>query len=318
MNILITGATGFVGSHLIEYILENKKNTVYGTKRRRSDMSNVQETKDKIEWIDTDLTDSHSVYNALKISSPDKIFHLAAQSFVPTSWNAPQETVITNVIGTINLFESIRQLNLDPKIHIAGSSEEYGLVKTDEIPISESNPLRPLSPYGVSKVAQELFAQQYHKSYGMKTVTTRAFNHTGPRRGELFVTSNFAKQIVEIEKGIKKPIIHVGNLNAQRDFTDVRDIVRAYWISLDKCRYGESYNVCSEKSTTIKKILETLIKYSNVNVEVKQDPTRMRPSDVELLVGDCTKFKKETGWKPEISLDKTLNDLLDYWRSHTG
>jgi len=315
MNILITGATGFVGSHLIEYILENKKNTVYGTKRRRSDMSNVQETKDKIEWIDTDLTDSHSVYNALKISSPDKIFHLAAQSFVPTSWNAPQETVITNVIGTINLFESIRQLNLDPKIHIAGSSEEYGLVKIDETPISETNPLRPLSPYGVSKVAQELFAQQYHKSYGMKTVTTRAFNHTGPRRGELFVTSNFAKQIVEIEKGIKKPIIHVGNLNAQRDFTDVRDIVRAYWLSLDKCKYGESYNVCSEKSTSIKNVLETLIKYSNVKVEVKQDPTRMRPSDVELLLGDCTKFKKETGWKPEISLDKTLNDLLDYWRS---
>ena len=316
MNVLITGATGFVGSHLIDYIhqLNQKDVVIYGTKRRRSDISNVRHINGNVNWIETDLTDSHSVYNAVKLSEPDKIFHLAAQSFVPTSWNAPQETFTTNVIGTINLLESIRQLDLDPRIQIAGSSEEYGLVKPDEVPITEDNPLRPLSPYGVSKVAQELFAHQYHRSYGMKVVTTRAFNHTGPRRGELFVTSNFAKQIVEIEKGFRKPIISVGNLNAQRDFSDVRDIVRAYWISLDKCDFGSTYNVCSEKSITIQELLNTLLAASKVKVKVEQDKARMRPSDVEILLGDCSKFKKQTGWKPEIPLDKTLKDLLNYWR----
>ncbi|MDI6888791.1 MAG: GDP-mannose 4,6-dehydratase [Methanocellales archaeon] len=313
-RVLITGATGFVGSHLIDYLLQMGDIVIFGTKRRRSDMANVQHNKNKISWIDMDITDSYSVYSALKFSEPDKIFHLAAQSFVPMSWNAPQEVFTTNAIGTVNLLESVRQLDLDPKIQIAGSSEEYGLVKSDEVPIIEDNLLRPLSPYGVSKVAQDLFAQQYYKSYGMKIIITRAFNHTGPRRGEVFVCSDFSKQIAEIEAGQREPIIHVGNLNAQRDFSDVRDIVRAYWLSLQKCKLGEVYNICSEKSRTIRSVLDLLLSMSKVNIQVRQDPKKMRPSDVEMLQGDCSKFKKQTGWEPEIPFEQTLEDLLNFWR----
>ena len=194
------------------------------------------------------------------------------------------------------------------------SSEEYGLVKPDEVPIKETNPLRPLSPYGVSKIAQDMLSYQYAKSYGMKIVITRGFNHTGPRRGSVFVASNFAKQIVEIEKGKKKPVIEVGNLEAKRDFTDVRDMVRGYWLAVQKGVPGERYNLCSGKAISIQELLDMLLKLSTVEITVKQDPSRMRPSDVQILLGDNTKFKELTGWSPEIPFEKTLKDLLDYWR----
>ena len=187
------------------------------------------------------------------------------------------------------------------------------MVYPEELPVRETNPLRPLSPYGVSKVALDRLAYQYHKSYGLRTVVTRAFNHTGPRRGDVFVTSNFAKQIAEIEKG-KEPIIYVGNLNAKRDFSDVRDVVRAYWLALQKCEFGEVYNICSEKVGTIQEVLNLLLSMTDKNIELKQDPFRMRPSDVEILLGDCSKFKKQTGWEPTIPFEKTLEDLLEYWR----
>lgn len=219
----------------------------------------------------------------------------------------------TNAIGTIHLFEASRKSEIDPKIQVAGSSEEYGMVYPNELPIKETNPLRPLSPYGVSKVAQDKLAYQYHKSYGLKIVVTRAFNHTGPRRGEVFVTSSFAKQIAEIEKG-KEPIMYVGNLDAQRDFSDVRDVVRAYWLALEKCEFGEVYNICSEKTRTIQEVLNLLLSMTNKNIEVRQDPSRMRPSDVEILQGDCSKFKQQTGWKPTIPFERTMEDLLNYWR----
>ncbi|OPX17497.1 GDP-mannose 4,6-dehydratase, partial [candidate division WOR-3 bacterium 4484_100] len=213
-----------------------------------------------------------------------------------------------------NLFESVRELKLDPKIHIAGSSEEYGLVYPEETPIKETNPLRPLSPYAVSKVAQDFLGYQYFKSYGLKIVRTRAFNHTGPRRGDVFVTSNFAKQIVEIEKGMRPPVIKVGNLNAVRDFLDVRDVVRAYALALEKGVPGEVYNIASGKGIKIKELLERLIKISGVDLKIETDPSRLRPSDVELLIGSPEKFQMATGWKPEIPFDKTLKDLLDFWR----
>ena len=266
--------------------------------------------------IESDMRDSHSMSTAIKKIEPDLIFHLAAQSFVPTSFHAPQETITTNIVGTINLLEAVRSSKIDPKIHVAGSSEEYGLVYPNETPIKETNPLRPLSPYGISKVAEEMFALQYHKSYGLKTVVTRAFNHTGPRRGEVFVTSNFAKQIAEIEHGAK-PVISVGNLNSQRDFTDVRDIVRAYHLAITECKPGEVYNICSEKTILINNALEMLLSLTDKKITTKQDPSRMRPSDVEILLGDCTKFKEKTGWKPTIPLEKTLEDLLNFWRSKT-
>lgn len=311
---LITGITGFVGSHLAEFLI-GKGYEVSGIRRWRSKTDNIDHIKNKIKLLEADMRDGHSLIEVIKEVEPHYIFHLASQSFVPMSWRAPADTIETNVVGTIHLFEAIRKTETEPKIQVAGSSEEYGLVYQNELPIKETNPLRPLSPYGVSKVAQDKLSFQYHRSYGLKIVVTRAFNHTGPRRGEVFVTSNFAKQIAEIEKGLRNPIIHVGNLEAQRDFTDVRDIVRAYLLSLQKCSFGEVYNVCSEKSRRIQEVLDLLLGMSKAkNIKVKQDPERMRPSDVEVLLGNCSKFKKATGWKPEIKFEKTMRDLLDYWR----
>ena len=309
---LITGITGFVGSHLAEYLLSTGVE-VHGTIRWRSRTENIEYIKNKIHLIDTDIKDAHSIQNAVDEAQPDYIFHLAAQSFVPTSWHAPAETLTTNILGNANLLEAVRKSDYDPVIQIAGSSEEYGLVHPDEVPIKETNQLRPMSPYGVSKVAQDLLSRQYYMSYGLKVIVTRAFNHTGPRRGDVFATSNFAKQVAEIEKGLKEPVIYVGNLNAQRDFTDVRDVVRAYWLAVNKCEYGEVYNICSEKAVTIQSVLDLLLDMANKNVKVKQDSSRMRPSDVEILQGDCSKFRERTGWTPEIPFEKTMRDLLDYW-----
>jgi len=188
------------------------------------------------------------------------------------------------------------------------------LVHEDELPIKETNPLRPLSPYAVSKIGQDYLAYQYHKSFGLKVVRTRAFNHDGPRRGEVFVSSNFAKQLIEVEKGKKPAVLHVGNLEARRDFTDVRDVVRGYWLATERCEAGEVYNICSGKAYSIQEVLDRLIELSGVQVKVETDPSRLRPSDVPVLLGDYTKFKKATGWEPEIPYDKTLADMLEYWR----
>lgn len=314
---MLTGITGFVGSHLAEYLL-NQGIEVYGTYRWRSRMDNIKHILDKIKLLEADLRDSHSLRRVVCEAAPDYIFHLASQSFVPMSWRAPADTLETNVIGTAHLLEAVEDANCDPVIQIVGSSEEYGLVHKHELPIKETNPLRPLSPYGVSKVAEDLLGWQYYRSYGMKNVRTRAFNSTGPRRGEVFVTSNFAKQIVEIEKGLREPIMFVGNLNAKRDFSDVRDIARAYWLAVTKCKYGEVYNVCSENERTIRSVLDLLLSHTNKRIKVTKDPARMRPSDVEVLCGDCSKFKEQTGWKPEIPFEKTIADLLDWWRERLG
>jgi GDP-4-dehydro-6-deoxy-D-mannose reductase len=313
-RVLITGISGFVGSHLAEFLLE-KGLEVYGTIRWRSRLDNIKHIQDKLRLIDADIRDAHSMKKTIEEIEPEYIFHLAAQTFVPTSWKAPAETLQTNIVGALNLLEAVRSSNIDPKIQIPGSSEEYGYVLPDELPIRESNPLRPLSPYGVSKVATDMLGYQYYQSYKLKIVRTRAFNHTGPRRGEVFVTSNFAKQIALIEKGMQEPVLHVGNLNAQRDFSDVRDIVKAYWLSIQKCKFGEVYNICSEKPRTIKSIVEFLLEKSKVKIKVRRDPDRMRPSDVEILFGNCSKFKRKTGWKPTIPFEQTLGDLLDYWRN---
>ena len=314
MRVLITGITGFVGSHLAEYCLARGDVELFGTLRWRSRMDNVHDVAESVEMIDCDLRDYIATRRTIADVRPDFIFHLAAQSFVPTSWKAPVETVVTNMVGEINIFESLRELGLWSRVQIAGSSEEYGLVHEDEVPIKETNPLRPLSPYGVSKVGQDLLGYQYHMSYGLNIIRTRAFNHTGPRRGDVFVSSNFAKQIAMIEKGAKEPVIEVGNLDARRDFTDVRDMVKAYWLAVEKGVPGEVYNLGSGKDVTIRKMLDMLLEHSNMKIDVRQDPSRMRPSDVEILLADTTKFHELTGWVPEIPLEKTLGDLLDYWR----
>ncbi|MGB9719977.1 MAG: GDP-mannose 4,6-dehydratase [bacterium] len=315
MKVLITGISGFAGSHLADYLLSLNNVEVFGTIKWRSKIDNIEHILDKIKFYECDIKDASAIKYVINEIRPDFIFHLAAQSYVPFSWRAPSETLTTNILGELNLFEAVRELKLDTMIHIAGSSEEYGLVYPEEIPIRETNPLRPLSPYAVSKVAQDLLGYQYYKSYALKIIRTRAFNHTGPRRGEVFVTSNFARQIIEIEKKKREPVIYVGNLEAVRDFLDVRDVAKAYFLALKKGTPGEVYNIASGKGVKIKELLNTMLKMTNCNLKVIQDPARMRPSDVELLVGSNEKFKSTTGWQPEIPFEKTIKDLLDYWRS---
>lgn len=316
MRCLVTGVAGFVGSHMVEFLMKQKNVQIFGVDRWYTRKDNIIHLLGKFEYLEFDMTDFSSVRQVLDRVRPDKIFHLAAQSFVPTSWNAPAETLNTNIAGELHIFEAVRQLNINPWIQLACSSEEYGMVYPDEVPIKETNPLRPLSPYAVSKVAQDFLGYQYHQSYELNIVRTRAFNHTGPRRGENFVTSNFAKQIVEIEKGKREPVLFVGNVEAKRDFTDVRDVVRAYWLATEKGEPGEVYNICSNKTISIKEMLDLLLGLSPMKdkIKIKEDSARLRPSDVQILFGDCTKFMQRTGWKPEISLEKTMADLLDYWR----
>jgi GDP-4-dehydro-6-deoxy-D-mannose reductase len=315
MRVLITGITGFAGSHLAEYVLFNHPDVeVFGLVRWRSRMENIIHLRDKIKLFEADLKDIVSLKSSLAEIKPDRVFHLAAQSFVPTSWRAPIETFATNAIGEINLFEALLDLKLSPRIHVAGSSEEYGQVFANEIPMKETNPLRPLSPYAVSKVAQDLLAFQYFKSYGLKTIRTRGFNHSGPRRGEVFVTSSFAKQIAEVEQKKREPVICVGNLEAKRDFTDIRDIARGYWLALEKGEPGEVYNIGTGKAYSMREVLDILLSLSEVKVKVEVDPQRLRPSDVPILLADSSKFKKLTGWEPQIPFKQTLADLLEYWR----
>jgi len=314
MKVLITGVTGFVGSHLAEHLVARGDVEVHGTYRWRSRMDNLAEVRGRIRLVECDLRDATAARRALATVRPDRVFHLAAQSYVPASWVAPAETLTGNVMCQLNLFEAARELGLPARFLIAGSSEEYGLVKEDELPIREDNPLRPLSPYAVSKLGQDFLAYQYWMSYGLHAVRTRGFNHTGPRRGEVFVTSNFARQVAEIEKGLREPVVWVGNLDAVRDFTDVRDMVRAYWLALEHGEPGEVYNIASGRGYTIREVLDILLGLAHVKVEVREDPTRLRPSDVLRLIGDGSRFQRLSGWKPTIPFEVTLRDLLDYWR----
>lgn len=319
MKILITGITGFAGSHLADFVLaQHPEVEVHGTKRWRSDDRNIRHLRGKIRLHECDIKDAHNVDAVISRVRPDRIFHLAAQSFVPTSWESPAETLSTNIVGEANLFEAVRKnktASYNPVIQIACSSEEYGLVYPNEVPIKETNPLRPLSPYAVSKVGQDFLGYQYVQSYGLRVIRTRAFNHSGPRRGEVFVDSNFARQIVAIETGAP-PQVNVGNLDAIRDFTDVRDVVEAYWLVADRGEAGEVYNIASGKGVTIRAMLDALLNLSTVKgISVVIDPTRTRPSDVNILIGDATKLRELTGWTPKRDyLTVTLPDTLAYWR----
>ncbi len=314
-RVLVTGVTGFAGSHLVDYMLTRNDCEIFGIQRWRSPLENVAHFMDRITMVECDLRDASSTRDTLERLRPDWIFHLAAQSFVPTSWSAPTESLTTNVLGQLNIFEAVRRIGLQCRIQIACSSEEYGMVYADELPIRETNPLRPLSPYAVSKVAQDLLAYQYWMSWKVDSVRTRGFNHEGPRRGPVFVASDFAKQVADIEKGLKPPVLHVGNLEARRDFTDVRDMVRGYWLALEKCEPGEVYNLCSGKDYSIQQVLDLLLGMTKVKIEVREDRLRLRPSDVPVLLGDRTKFTKATGWVPAIPFEQTLQDMLDFWRA---
>lgn len=319
-RVLITGVTGFVGSYLAEYCLE-RGCLVFGTGRRRSPQTNIEAISGEKDFklIEMELDDSRSITSAINQSRPDLIFHLAAQSFVPTSFESPYYTLRVNILGTLLLLESVRQSSQHGsiKIQIAGSSEEYGLVYKEECPILETQPLRPLSPYAVSKVACDLLGAQYARAYGMHIVRTRAFNHEGARRGVEFVTANFAQQAVMLAAG-RISELKVGNLDAIRDFSHVKDIVHAYWLALEKAEAGEVYNICSGSGTTIAEMIKMLAGIVGKELPYSIDPERMRPADVPVLIGDCTKFKKQTGWKPKLTFEDALKDLVGYWRQNLG
>jgi len=305
MKSLITGISGFVGPHLAEHLLNNK-HEVFG----------VDITKKKIENVisyQTDILDREGLFSVINEIRPDYVFHLAAQSSVKKSFEQPELTRKINVEGTKNLLDSILNAKISPTALIVSSAQIYGIPK--RIPITEQHPLNPQSPYAKSRLEQEKLTLEYSKEHNMKIVIARSFNHTGPGQSEEFVCSDFAKQIVEIEKGLRKPLIKVGNLEAKRDFTDVRDIVKGYLLALEKGKVGERYNLCSGKAYSIEEILYMLIKESECkDIKVRKDPKKMRHSDIPILLGDNSKFRKQTGWKPKIQIEQTLSDILEYWR----
>ena len=321
-KVLITGITGFVGSHLADYILANFPEVqILGLARWRSPTDNIRHVLDKITLEFGDLSDLPSLKTVLSKEKPDVIFHLAAQSYVPFSFSSPIVTLNTNIIGTCHLLEAVKELKFssgyDPIIHICSSSEVYGQVKENEVPIRESNPFRPSSPYAVSKVGEDMLAFQYWLSWKIKTIRTRMFTHTGPRRGEVFASSTFAKQIASIEAGLAPPVVKVGNLDSVRTFLDARDAVKAYWLLVNKCPPGEVYNIGGVETMTVGDMLNKLLRLSKVkNITVEVDPSRLRPSDVTLQIPCIDKFVAATGWKPETKFDKTLENLLDYWRDY--
>ena len=304
-----------VGSHLAEFLVaEHPETEVHGLVRWRSPLDNIRSVKERVTLHQGDLRDLNSLVALLRKVMPDRIHHLAAQSYVDASFVAPADTLHCNVIGTVNLLDAIRIVGINPRVHICSSSEVYGQVLPSEVPIVETTPLRPASPYAVSKVGEDMIAYQYGLSYGLDLVRTRMFTHTGPRRGDVFAESSFAKQIAEIEAGKSKGPVRVGNLDSVRTLADVRDAVVAYKLLLDKCPAGEVYNIGGQETMTVGDILETLKSLAKVPITHEVDAARLRPSDVTLQVPDTSKFKEATGWEPKIPARRTLNDLLDYHR----
>jgi GDP-4-dehydro-6-deoxy-D-mannose reductase len=315
MQVLITGVAGFVGGHMVDFIRQqHPEAAIVGLDNHPGARARAL----GIEIVQADLEDAASVLAALARLRPDRLIHLAAQSSPQRSWADPAGTLRTNVLGMLHLLEAVRAGAAAPRILAVGSTDEYGLVPPDEVPVREDAPLRPASPYAVSKVAQGYLALQYALSPGLHVVRTRTFHHTGPRRGEQFAESSFARQLAEIEAGQRPPRLEVGNLEVVRDFTDVRDVVRAYWMLLDRGVPGEVYNVCSGRGVRLGELLERLIALSGRRVEVHVDVSRLRPVDAPILVGDPGRLRAATGWEPSIPLERTLADLLDYWRERVG
>jgi GDP-4-dehydro-6-deoxy-D-mannose reductase len=315
MRVLITGVAGFVGGHMVDLLRrEAPEAVVVGLDSRPGRRAQSL----AIEIVQADLEDASSVRAAIARVSPDRVIHLAAQSSPQRSWEDPERTLRTNVLGMLHLLEAARAQPTAPRILAVGSADEYGLVPLGEPPLREDAPLRPASPYAASKVAQGYLALQYALSPGLHVVRTRTFHHTGPRRGEQFAESSFARQLAEIEAGQRPARLEVGNLEAVRDFTDVRDVVRAYWALLDRGARGEVYNVCSGRGVKLGELLQGLIAVSGLRVEVHVDSARLRAADAPILIGDPSRLRAATGWEPEIPIDRTLRDLLDYWRERVG
>ncbi len=315
MKVLITGISGLAGSYLAEFLLNNHPEAeVSGTIRWRSRVDNIRHIMNRVTLSECDIRDMVSVRDLIKETTPDIIFHMASQSSVFASWHAPGETMTTNVQGAVNFFEAMRDLAPGTKILIPCSSEEYGLTAPGELPVNEKTRLHPLSPYAVSKVVQDMAGYQYFHSYNLNIYRIRAFNHTGPRREPNFVESDFARRIALIEKDKSDPVIQVGNLDARRDYSDVRDMVRAYWLAVQHCEPGRAYNVCSRRVISIGDILNILLSFTQRSIAIESDHRRLRPADAPDIYGDDTDFREATGWKPEIPLEQTLKEILNYWR----
>jgi len=307
---LITGGAGFVGSYLIDELTDNQIE-VSITKLKGEPFDNI-----KVRAVyDLDITNPVQIEDVLNASTPDYIFHLAAQSSVAKSWSEPAETMSINAIGTINLLEAVRKIDKKVRILLVGSGEEYGFVKPDEVPVSETNLLRPGNIYAASKAVQGMIGQIYSRAYGMEIIMVRAFNHIGPGQSPMFVVADFAKQIAEIEKGLAEPVMRVGNLEAKRDFTDVRDVVRGYKLLIEQGNTGEYYNIGSGKAVKIRDVLDKLLSMADVKIEVVHDPKKARPVDVLVIEADVTKISNDIDWKKEIDLDNSLKDTMIYWRS---
>lgn len=320
---LITGITGMVGSHLADYLLQHTDWDVVGMCRWRSPLDNIAHLvkrinhNDRIRLIYGDLRDSVSIDYVVKESKPDFVFHLAAQSFPQTSFTSPLDTYDTNIQGTSRVLEALRQYAPHAVVHVCASSEVFGRVPKEYLPIREDCNFHPASPYAISKVGTDLIGRFYAEAYGMTTMTTRMFTHTGPRRGDVFAESSFAKQIAMIENELIPPIVKVGNLQSLRTIADVRDAVRAYYMLVTHNPIaGEFYNIGGTYSCTIGELLDYLISLSpfSKKIKVEIDPARLRPIDADLQVPNTAKFEQHTGWKPEISFEKTMTDLLIYWR----
>lgn len=314
MNVLITGSGGFIGKFLAAECAAHGARVTGWVRELRPVTSDGLST-DIMRTEAVDLLNAAAVNEGLERVRPDKIFHLAAKSHIGQSWLSPLDTLQTNISAQVNLFEAVRRLGLKSRIAVAGSSEEYGMIDPKDVPINEETSLKPVSPYAVSKVAQDLMGLQYFRNYAMHVVRLRLFNQTGPGRSEAFVTSAFARQVARIEAGRQEPVVHVGNLSVIRDFTDVRDAAAALWLALEKGEAGDVYNICSGQGIAIGGILDLLKRESRIDFKVAPDGDRVRPSDLPVIIGDGTKFRKRTGWSPQISFAQSMNDLLSEWRT---
>ena len=318
---LITGISGFVGSDLTEYLVDNTDWEIFGLLRWQDSLENMEKTvplanaNGRVQFVYGDLRDTMAIRDVVRTVIPDYVFHLAAQSYPLTSFTSPLDTLDTNIQGTVRLLEAIKEFCPKAMVHICSSCEVYGRVSKEHVPITEDTPFHPASPYAISKIGTDLVGQFYAEAYEINVMITRMFTHTGPRRGDVFAESSFAKQIAMIEAKLIPPLVKVGNLDSLRTLADVRDAVRAYYMLLTvKPMPGAVYNIGGTHTCTVGDILNTLLSKTSLNIEVKVDPSRLRPLDADLQVPDCTKFMKHTGWKPEIPFEQTMSDLLDYWR----
>lgn len=306
---MIIGAAGFVGNYLAEHLVNACGMEVAVTKLPNERIENPQ-----VKVYNLDIMDEEAIASLLFRVRPDYIFHLAAQSSVGVAWRNPGLTIDVNIKGSVNVMDAIRELYYKPRVLLIGSGEEYGHIREGETPITEENSIRPGNIYAATKACQNMIGNIYARAYDMELMMVRAFNHIGPCQAPIFVVADFCKQVVEIEKGIRKPVMYVGNLNSKRDFTDVRDVVKAYALLIQKGKAGETYNVGSGHAVTIEEVLKLIISLSEKEIRVEVDPNKIRPVDVPIIEADITKIYETTGWRPSITLEQTIRETLDYWR----